>query len=170
MKILALALSGVLLGATFLAAEEGTAPKTLPGFEKLKSLSGEWSAKTKDGKPVRVSYKVVSDGSALMEMLSMGKGEGDMVTVYHLDGDNLMLTHYCSAHNQPRMKAEAVSGEVKTLDFAFLDATNLVSPEAGHMHRLVVSFQDKDHFTQEWTWREKGKDAFTEAFRFERKK
>ena len=170
MKVLSFVLSLVLMGTMLFAEEKAGAPKNSPGFEKLKTLAGEWSGKTKDGKPVRVSYKVVSDGSALMEMLSMGKGEGDMVTVYHLDGENLMLTHYCSAHNQPRMKAEPASGEIKALDFVFLDATNLPSPDSGHMHRLVVTFQDKDHMTQEWTWRDKGKDAFTEAFQYERKK
>jgi hypothetical protein len=171
MKVISFVLSLVLMGAILFAEEKAGAPKTSPGFEKLKTLVGEWDAKTKDGQPVQASYKVVSNGTALMEMLSMSKpDEVDMVTVYHPDGDNLVLTHYCSANNQPRMKALPVSGEVKTLTFSFLDATNLSGPGAGHMHRLAVNFQDKDHFIQEWTWHEKGKDAFTEVFKFERKK
>lgn len=170
MKVLALVFCGALLGGTFLAADEGSAPKASPGFEKLKTLSGEWQAKTAEGLLQRVSYKVVSGGSALMETLKPGKDEPEMITVYHPDGDNLMMTHYCSANNQPRMKAEPVSGEVKTLTFSFLDATNLAGPDAGHMHRLVVTFQDKNHFTQEWTWHEKGQDAPAKVFRFERKK
>jgi len=170
MKALSFVLSSVLMGALLFAEEKPSVPKLSPGFEKLKTLTGEWSAKTEDGQPVRVSYKVVSNGSAVMEMLSMGKGEGDMVTVYHLNGDNLMLTHYCSAQNQPRMRAEPVTGEVKSLTFSFLDATNLVGPDAGHMNRLAVNFLDKGHFTQEWTWRENGKDAHTAVFQFERKK
>ena len=171
MKVLSFVLSLVLVGALLFADEKTAVPKSTPGFEKLKTLTGEWSGKTKDGSAVGVSYKVVSNGTAIMEMLSMAKeGEADMVTVYHPDGDNLIMTHYCSANNQPRMKALPVSGEIKTLTFSFLDATNLSGPDAGHMHRLAVNFQDKDHFTQEWTWREKGKDAFTEVFKFERKK
>ena len=169
MKVLSIAWGLLLAGALLFAEEKGTTQKNSPGFERLKTLTGEWSAKTKDGKPVRVSYKVVSNGSALMEMLSMDKGEGDMVTVYHQDGDNLMLTHYCSANNQPRMKALPVSGEVKTLTFSFLDATNLAAPDSGHMHRLVVTFLDKNHMTQDWTWREYGKDTFTETFAYRRK-
>jgi hypothetical protein len=171
MKVLSIALSLFLASAVLLAEEKGTVQKNSPGFEKLKALAGEWSGKAKDGTAVGLSYRVVSNGTAVMEMLNMDKeGEADMITVYHPDGDNLMMTHYCSANNQPRMKAEPVSGEVKALTFSYLDATNLTGPEAGHMHRLAVIFQDKDHFTQEWTWREKGKDAFTEVFKFERKK
>ena len=170
MKVLSIVLGWLLAGAMLFADEKAAVPKSTPEFEKLKTLAGEWSAKTKDGQPVRVSYKLVSNGSSLIEMLSMGKGEGDMVTVYHLDGDKLMMTHYCSANNQPRMKAQPVSGEVKSLTFSFLDATNLAPPDSGHMHRLVVAFQDKNHMTQDWTWREYGKDAYTETFRYERKK
>ncbi len=169
MKALSILLSSFLMGALLFADEKAKAPRTSPGFEKLKTLVGEWQAKTKDGQPVRVSYKLVSNGSALVEVLSMGKGEGDMVTVYHLDGGDLMMTHYCSANNQPRMKAQPASGEIKSLTFSYLDATNLAPPDSGHMHRLVVNFQDKDRMTQEWTWREYGKDAYTEVFEYKRK-
>ncbi|HLG93462.1 MAG TPA: hypothetical protein VI546_01355 [candidate division Zixibacteria bacterium] len=170
MKVISLAFSLVLMAALLFADEKLSAPKSTPGFEKLKSLTGEWQAKTKDGQPVKVSYKLVSNGSALIETLEMGKkGEGTMVTVYHLDGDQLMMTHYCSANNQPRMKAQPASGEIKSLTFSFLDATNLAPPDSGHMHRLMIIFQDEKRMTQEWTWREYGKDAFTEVFEYKRK-
>jgi hypothetical protein len=80
-----------------------------------------------------------------------------------------MMTHYCSAQNQPRMVAEPVSGPVTSLHFKFLDVTNLASPDAGHMHDLVVTFVDPDHFTQAWTWSEKGKEG-TETFHWSRVK
>lgn len=170
MKKLALLLGAFFLAAPLLCADQALTEKSLPGFEKLKSLVGEWTTRTKEGKPVEVSYRMVSNGTALMEMLSMEKHAGDMVTMYHPDGNNLMMTHYCSANNQPRMKAEPASGAIKSLTFNFVDATNLNSPDAGHMHRLVITFLDKDHFNQEWTWREKGKDVHEEVFQFERKK
>ncbi len=170
MKVVSLVLSLVLMGAILFADEKAKAPKTSPGFEKLKTLTGEWQAKTRDGQNVKTTYKLVSNGSALIETLEMGKkGEGTMVTVYHHDGDQLMMTHYCSANNQPRMKAQPASGEINSLAFSYVDATNLAPPDSGHMHRLVVTFQDKDRMTQEWTWREYGKDAFTELFEYKRK-
>ncbi len=170
MKVLSIVLSLLLSVALLFADEKAKTPKSNPAFEKLKSLAGEWQAKTDDGQSVQVTYKLVSNGSALVETLEMGKkGEGTMVTVYHMDGDNLMMTHYCSANNQPRMKAKAASGEIKSLTFSYVDATNLAPPDSGHMHGLVVTFQDKDHMTQQWTWREFGKDAYTETFEYKRK-
>jgi hypothetical protein len=103
-----------------------------------------------------------------MEKLAMG-GESEMVTMYHPDGDHLMMTHYCSAHNQPRMRSQAVTAGSKNITFDLVDVTNLSSPDAGHMKKLVVTFADKDHFTQEWTWTQKGKEK-TEVIHFERLK
>ena len=142
--------------------------KTLPEFETMKSLVGEWKGTSADKKPATVTYTLVSDNSALMEKLAMG-GESEMVTMYHPDGDHLMMTHYCSAHNQPRMLSQTVARGSKTITFDFLDITNLSAPDAGHMKKLVVTFVDEDHFTQEWTWRE-GEKENTVVIHFERKK
>ena len=142
--------------------------KTLPEFEKMKSLVGEWKGTSMDKKPATVTYTLVSDNSALMERLVIS-GESEMVTMYYPDGDHLMMTHYCSAHNQPRMRTQTVSAEIKDITFDLVDVTNLSSPDAGHMKRLVVTFADRDHFTQEWTWTQKGKEG-TEVFNFDRMK
>lgn len=67
-------------------------------FEKLKALQGDWHAKGPDGSPMQASYKVVSGGATLREQISFH----DRVTMYHLDGDQLMLTHDCVGKTQPR--------------------------------------------------------------------
>jgi hypothetical protein len=92
-----------------------------------------------------------------------------MVTMYYPDGSRIMMTHYCSEGNQPRMRAQVPSGDVGSLAFAYVDATNLPSPDAEHMHKLVVRFQDADHFTQEWTHRKAGKEE-AGIFKYTRKK
>ena len=142
--------------------------KIIPEFEKMKSLAGEWEGKSIDGSSASVSYTLVSDNSALMEKLAIG-GEPEMLTVYHPDGDSLLMTHYCSLHNQPRMRSQTSHQEENRIAFDFVDVTNLSEPGGGHMHKLAVTFQDKDHFTQEWTYREKEKES-TVIIRFERKK
>jgi hypothetical protein len=142
--------------------------KAVPYFEKMKSLVGEWEGKSMDGKTAKVSYTMVSDNSALMERLVIG-GESEMVTMYYPDGDHLMMTHYCSAHNQPRMRAPAGSMGDKAIVLDLVDVTNLPTPDAGHMKKLVVTFVDKDHFTQAWTWTEMGKEG-KEVIQYERKK
>ena len=115
---------------------------------------------------MKVTYALVADGSAVMETLEPGD-ESAMITMYHPDGSRVMMTHYCSAHNQPRMRAEAATADPKTLTFNFVDATNLSSPSEGHMERLVVSFADPDHFTQEWTFKVKDQKQ-VEVFTFQR--
>jgi hypothetical protein len=137
------------------------------GFDTLKGLAGEWEGTTADGKPVRVSYQIASAGTALLERLHTGE-EGEMVTMYTPDGDRLAVTHYCSSGNQPQMRTEPVTGETKRFAFSFVRATNLASPDAGHMAGLVLTLPDRDHLTQEWTWTEQGKTT-TEVFHFMRK-
>ena len=78
--------------------------------------------------------------------------------MFHLDGPNrLMLTHYCGAGNQPRMTASA-SPDGKTVAFDFLDATNLATPDAGHMQRVVFTMIDANHHTEEWNFADHGKE------------
>ncbi|MBI4161745.1 MAG: hypothetical protein HY509_04780 [Acidobacteria bacterium] len=154
----------VMLGS---ANSASAGSRAASAFERLKSLAGEWHGRDPEGNPVRVSYAVVSGGSALVETLAPAK-EPSMVTVYHLDGDRLMMTHYCGSGNQPRMLAEVPAGEIQDLTFAFLDATNLAKPSDGHMESLAFTFPDGDHVSQVWTWSEAGKKTET-TFDLERK-
>ena len=128
----------------------GTAT-TSPHFDRIKSLAGNWTGTNKHGKPVKVTYTLVSSGTAVMEKLDSPEG-GNMVTMYHPDGERLMVTHYCSVGNQPRMMEVPRPGD-SDLVFSFFDATNNPNlPGHGHMRGLKFHFQDKNHFTQEWTF------------------
>jgi hypothetical protein len=164
LRILWIGLATLFLAGSVVASET----KAGTGFDRLKSLAGEWEGKTADGKAAVLKSRLVSGGSALEETLEV-TGEPSMVTVYHLDGGRLMVTHYCSSGNQPRMVTDNSGGDGKRLAFHYLDATNLTSADAGHMHKLVIGFQDADHFTQEWTWHDKGQEK-TEVIAFARKK
>jgi hypothetical protein len=111
-------------------------------FEKLKSLAGEWEGKTlRNGRPdgartEMLSYKVIAGGSCVMET-SRHEAHPDqtMATMFHLDGDALLLTHYCIARNQPRLQATSISPDLREIVFTFRDGTNLASREKGHMDR-----------------------------------
>jgi hypothetical protein len=116
-------------------------------FDQLKSLAGSWEA-TLDGETMHISLRVTSMGNALMHEMK-GKGPDDPITMFNLDGDRLMLTHYCDAGNQPRMVA-TVSSDGKTIVFDFKEATNLQSAQAGHMQRVTFTFIDPDHHTEKW--------------------
>lgn len=144
------------------AAASAAGPADSAAWDKLKMLVGDWKGvyagpdAEGDG-TVRISYKLVSNGTGLMETLESGH-DTSMITVYHLDGPRIMATHYCVAGNQPRMAASGLSPDGRTLSFAFLDATNVTDPDGELMRSLVIQFQDADHFSQAWTSRAKGKD------------
>lgn len=121
-------------------------------FEKLHSLAGEWKGKGPRGKSVTITYEVVANGSVVMERMET-EGEPAMITMYHLDGDDLMMTHYCSAKNQPRMKAKATEAD-NTIAFELMDITNLAKPTDGHMQRMQLTFKDEDHISAHWTFKQ----------------
>ena len=75
--------------------------------------------------------RVTSMGNALMHEMSKGTSPEDPITVFNLDGERLLLTHYCDAGNQPRMVA-TISPDGKTIVFNFFEATNLLSSQNGY--------------------------------------
>jgi hypothetical protein len=116
-------------------------------FEQLKALAGSWDG-TLDSQPMHVSLRVTSMGNALLHEMR-GSGPDDPITLFLLDGDRLLLTHYCDAGNQPRMVA-TTSPDGKTIVFNFLEATNLLSSQMGHMQRVTFTFIGSDHHTEKW--------------------
>ncbi|HUN66595.1 MAG TPA: hypothetical protein VMW43_10885 [Bacteroidota bacterium] len=147
-----------------------SATPSTPQFDRLKALAGSWKATDEEGKTVLATYKIVSNGTALMESLDMADHADAMITMYHLDGGRVLLTHYCSMGNQPRMRAAKSTPGDSTLTFSFVDATNLPDRKDAHMSGLVVTFTDGDHFTQRWTMEKDGKTAHRAVFAFERVK
>ena len=141
-----------------------------PGWELLKTLAGEWQG-TMEGQPgtAKVTYRVVSNGSVLMETMVVPEHTMEMITMYHPDGDGLVVTHYCAVGNQPRMRSGAVAPGARKIAFRFESVTNLASPDAAHMRELTVTSVDHDHLVQEWTHREKGQES-TAVFRYTRVK
>lgn len=123
-------------------------------FATIKSLPGTWEGDTQMG-PVKVTFKTTAGGSAVMSEIF---GHADMITMFNLDGPNrLLMTHYCAAGNEPRMQA-SVSPDGKVITFDFLDATNLTSPDAAHMHKMILTVVDDNHHTEEWTFTDHGKE------------
>lgn len=116
-------------------------------FEQVKSLAGYWEGVI-DGEPMHVTLRVTSRGNALMHEMK-GAGPDNPITMFNLDGERLLLTHYCDAGNQPRMVA-TISPDGKTIVFDFLEATNLQSSQMGHMQRVTFTFIDPDHHTEKW--------------------
>lgn len=140
-------------------------------FEQLKSLVGHWEAQPAGNEKATLDLELTANGTAVIErshMIDEGKPV-EMITIYYLDGDQLKLTHYCMAGNQPTMVG-TYNPETKTVRFDFSSITNLKSPDAGYMHHTVYTFIDNEHFKTAWTFRKNQKDAFTEDVTYVRSK
>ena len=135
-------------------------------FDQLKTLAGTWKGPVTatppqqdwDNKPVWVSLRVTSRGNALVhEMKEPGTpddaSKDDPITMLYLDGDRLILTHYCDAGNRPRM-AGKMSPDGKTIEFDFLDVAG--STQYGHKNHAVFTIIDANHHTEDWTYLEPG--------------
>jgi hypothetical protein len=153
----------VVLCASAALAQSG-AKKT---FDSLKALEGNWEGKNTQGQALKVTFRETAGGSALLSEIH-GMGPENMVSMIHLDGDRLLMTHYCGAGNQPRMTA-TIAPDGKSVAFDFVDATNLASPEAGHMDHVVFAMADADHHNEEWTFLDHGK-TMKEVFTLQRTK
>ena len=132
------------------AGTKATAAATHPGLERLKKLAGTWVAAGEDGKPtdqVVSVIKVTAAGSAVHETLFPGQPH-EMVSVYHRDGADLVMTHFCALGNQPRMKADPKSA-ANQLRFQFAGGSNLDPAKDKHMHEGTITFVDDDHI--EWS-------------------
>lgn len=140
--------------------------KPNPAFEQIKKLEGTWEGMDQDH-PAKVTYRVSSGGSIVLESMSMAN-HAEMITVYHPDGDDLVLTHYCMLGNQPRMKAEK-GQKPGALRFTFDGGAN-IKPSDKHMHSLTVTFVDADHLKQEWALFEGGKEQMVVTINLARKK
>ena len=133
-------------------------------FDKLKTLAGTWqggvtvdppTSDMPNGSLMQVSLRVTSRGNALVhEMRDPAKPDDPAnadhpVTMLYLDGDQLMLVHYCDAGNRPRMAARA-SADGKTVEFDFVDLSG--GNQYGHMYHSVFTILDANHHTEDWTY------------------
>ena len=140
----------IVLFASFLVAQSD-AHKS---FDLLKGMEGNWAGKGSEGQPIQVTFRMTAGGSALMSE-TLGKGPENMITMFHMDGDRLLMTHYCGAGNQPRMKV--ISADAKSVSFKFFDGTN-IGPGDGHMQRVTFTQPDADHHIEEWIFLDHGKE------------
>jgi hypothetical protein len=154
----------VLIGTAIAQTEKSN---STVAFEQLSSLVGEWKG-VQDGIDITLIYTLTADGSTLMEEFRPVKGPV-MMTMFTVDGDHLIATHYCSAGNQPQMVTETISEpQNKALVFSLVRVTGMKTPEDWHNTGLEVLLEDNDHLTQKWTYLYKGKTGTT-IFHFTRK-
>jgi hypothetical protein len=159
--------------ACALAATLNMAQRQSPaveGFERLKALQGDWidvdGVFGNKGK-VAVTYRVSGAGHTVVETFPVGTPH-EMVTVYHLDGQKLVLTHYCTSNTQPRMTSTGLQGS--TLAFEFSGGSNIDPSTTSHMHAATIEFVSADEIKGTWVNWNHGKSDHSSTFRVVRKK
>ena len=151
-------------------------------FDKLKTLAGSWEGRVSTVPPQRgmgngvmtdISLRITSRGNAMVhEMKEAGTADDPArydhpVTMFYLDGDRLLLTHYCDAGNRPRMSGK-MSADGKTVKFEFLDLSG--GTPYGHMDHAVFAFVDANHHIEEWTYMMPGDKPVRARFDLQRTK
>jgi hypothetical protein len=138
---------GLLAFSSLGAADESTGTRAL---NQLKTLAGNWEgtfewtgARSANG-AMKATYYTTGNGSAVVENLIM-ENAPVMTSVYHLDGADLRITHFCAAQNQPRLKAGQIDLAKGIIDFDFVDITNLRAPDAPHVRGLEMRLIDPNH-------------------------
>ena len=138
-------------------------------FERFKSQAGRWEGRSTAGWEGALVVSVIARGSAVLSASSFkDEPQEGMATLIHMDGERLMLTHYCEAGNQPRLVLSSVEDAGQTVTFTFLDGTNLASRDRGHMDSVVFRFVDEDNYTSRWSWYSKGRETWFEEIRYSR--
>jgi hypothetical protein len=157
--------------AAVLAGDQGEGKKSAipqtPEWKQLTSLVGQWEAvMNMNGKPVQIKLEIrmTGDGSSIMHLMDKDTPH-EMITMIHPDGKRLLATHYCAAHNQPRM-AMVASKAPGQIAFQFVDGTN-IGPGEGYMKGLVFTFIDADHHDEAWTY---SSSPTASVFKYTRKK
>ena len=115
------------------AAEDARAISTIQ-FEKVAALAGEWRVPERPS--LRIVFEPTAGGSVMIERWMVGERMHSL-TVYHLDGERLIATHYCPQGNQPRLAS--TGAESAEVGFAFLDATDL-DPHESFQHDRSFSW------------------------------
>ncbi len=142
-------------------------------FARLSELQGVWRGASSKGWTDTSELRLIAAGSVLLETSRFTddtEGKNAMASAFQLDGRNLLVTHYCEAGNAPRLVASAFEEGGKVVTFTFQSGVNLPSRDQGHMDKLVVRFQDRDHYSTRWTWYHDGKETWLEDIHYERVK
>jgi len=145
--------------------DDAHAPPKVPAspLDRFKAMAGDWNADLDaDGQTdTVVNYRVIANKSAVVETMFPGT-DHEMITVYTMNGKDLVLTHYCALGNQPHLKATAITPE--RISFEFVSGGNMASRDDMHMDAVVFDFVGPDKVISKWNGFEKGKSEDHAAF------
>jgi len=138
MKLSIVILSTVLILFTSFNTRATTQLNATEAYAEMKSLVGQWQKQGSKNSNFVISFELTANDSVLIETW-LHKGNKHSLTLYHLNGNSVMATHYCPQGNQPRLQLSPRSTK-NNLYFDFLDVTNLTDLSKSHQHSLAFEF------------------------------
>ena len=137
-------------------ASESERAVSVSNFDRIKALTGDWYlvGGNRLGKELApdlakpfLSYEISSGGHSVIEKLFVSTPK-EMTTVYYLSNGHLMMDHYCSLGNQPRMVANpSAQGEIA---FQLVDVGNMTNPDDLHISSHALEFRASGELVAHW--------------------
>jgi hypothetical protein len=137
------------LVAILSSAASAAEPTPRAVFDQLKTLIGDWRGAKSESSTV-VTYKAIANGSSLVETWTMSPTRQSM-TVYTMDGDRLLATHYCPQGNAPRLQLTHTDASGAS-HFLFADGANLQEPSMSHEHAFWIRIDASGTLTRNETY------------------
>jgi hypothetical protein len=147
----------IILVATTVVASGQEPPKTASAqsdakkaFTTLKTLAGSWQGTIMDIS-INFTIRAASSGTAILHEGNTdgGRPPNHEITMFYLDGDRLLATHYCDGGNRSHLEGK-MSPDGKTIEFSFLDVAG--STRGGYLKGWVFTMSDANHHTVEATF------------------
>ena len=126
-------------------------------FETFKGFEGKWAIRSgQKTLPIEMTYEIGSKGSIVTEQF------GKELSVFYRDGQSLLMTHFCNAGNQPRLRLRE-NTRPGVFEFQMFDITNLQGADADHVERAVYKIIDDKTIDLEIVWKH-GKSQESEKY------
>ncbi len=139
---------------------------------KVGSLVGQWDLVKENGKVADHAGSIVfaktSGGTAVREIMLPGT-KFEMTNLYHMNGPDMVCTHYCAAGNQPRMICTDPAADGTSFTFRLESATNVVDESQSVMAELTLKVSaDGQTLIEDWRNLEGGEIKGHEVFELKR--
>jgi hypothetical protein len=178
-KATLITLSALLISLTASVGLRADEAQAKAAFEKLKGLAGNWEGmregagdeeavtEAESAPDVTHIFRIASAGTVVMETMNPG-GDEEMINMYHLDGNALMVTHYCAGGNQPAMLLNPMRSTEDMLYFELIGGTNFDPEVDPHIHAIEIALQGPDRIKSVFDAYNEGKKVGTMTFELAR--
>ena len=137
-------------------------------FDQMKILAGSWQG-TIMGISINVTIRLASSNTAILHEATTegGRPPNHEITMFYLDGDRLLATHYCDGGNRARFEGK-ISPNGKASEFNLLDVAG--STKGGLVKRMVFTPIDANKHVVEFIFIKPDGKAIELRGEFERTK